>query len=651
MEGLTIPKLSKAGAGVAPAGPEKEAGRSLLPAFATPDWLRENHHLMRADLRKLAVWLGQEHADWPAEADGTDEAAFWRTVHGFAQRWTWFLWQFEDRIEKTFGRVKGGRKLLGPRVLRAASEKAQSLRPFGPGTGDATIFDDLETLWQAREVELVAQSVWVLFWLEGPEGRLIATSWLVEPEIEALVGDGVRSARYSVDPERGNLVERLLGEPAGAQLEGLAAQAEAMSEALRGEMDEAWDHLREHVAAHEDYGAAEERLSYLLFGVESLFAALEELEDARREALARCRHASLRALLQETLDALPETRFADSAHALKERVSELLADAGLPLGFPDSEWERCRELAERFRAEIVEPGERERALQEASRRYVETASASNLEALQAAAEAVRVETLSSEPDAVLDAIGACLGDLVGQFGSMADRGAGDGDGTAPGSKDRARGLHTEIEELKEANREAEERIATLSQAVEDAGEENDGLRRERHRLQQRIAALEGVAPPETATEDRGAPPPASYAELPAWTARHFDGRVALAGRALRALKGAEFENVALVGRAIGLLGGSYWRMKTEGGGELREAFDGELSALRLLETPSLSRDRQGKARDDFTVEWNGRRLTLDRHLKTASITRDPRYCFRLYFVWDDEDRQVVIGHLPGHMKT
>jgi len=348
---------------------------------------------------------------------------------------------------------------------------------------------------------------------------------------------------------------------------------------------------------------------------------------------------------------LPETRFADGADLLKERVSGLLADAGLPLGFPEPEWERCRGLAERFRAEIVEPGEREQALQEASRLYAQTPNAPNLEALQAAAEAVRAEPLSSEPAAALDAIGACLGDLVGKFGSMADRNDSGGGGAAPGLKDREQALRAEIDELKAANREAEERIAALSRTVDDAGEENAGLRREKHRLQQRIAALEGVAPPEAATEDRSAPPPADYAELPAWTARHFDGRVALAGRALRALKGAEFEDVGLVGKAIGLLGGSYWRMKAEGGRELREAFDDELRALRLLETPSLSRDRQGKARDDFSVEWNGRRMTLDRHLKTASNTRDPRYCFRLYFAWDDADQQVVIGHLPGHMKT
>ena len=622
---------------------------SGLPAFVTPDWLREHHHLMRADLRKLAAWLGEEYGDWLAEADGSDEGVFWRAVHAFALRWSWFLWLFEERIGKIFGQVKGDRKQLGPRVLREACDRARSLRPVGSGGSEATVLDDLETLWQARERELVAQSVWVLSCLEGLESRLIALPWLAEPEIEELVGDAVRRMRFGRNPERADLVERLLGEQAGAHLEELAARADAVCESLRREASEAWTRLREHVAAHEDYRAAEERLSFLLFDLESRADDLEELEDARREALARCRHEGLRALLREPLDALPETRFAAQADALGERIARLLDGVGMPLGFPDPEWERCRGLAGSFRAEVMEPGQRERTLQEASRRYAESPNASNLEALQAAAEAVSEQPVSSEPASALDAMEACLRELVGRFGTVEARAAADRENVLPAPGDREGALRAEIDELKAANRKAEERVAGLSQAMKDIDEENAGLRREKHRLRQRLAALEGNAPP--AAEGCAASLPQSYAALPAWTERHFEGHVALSGRALRSLKGAEFEDVGLVGKAVRLLGETYWRMKTEGGKELRQAFDDELNALRLLETPSLSRDRQGKARDEFSIEWNGRRLMLDRHLKTAAKTRDPRYCFRLYFAWDDRERQVVIGHLPGHMKT
>ncbi len=623
--------------------------RSGLPAFVTPDWLRERHHLMRADLRKLAAWLGEEYGDWPAEADGTDEGVFWRAAHAFAQRWTWFLWLFEDRIGKIFGEVKGGRKQLGPRVLREASDRARSLRPAGLDIGEATVLDDLETLWQARERELVAQSVWVLSCLEGPESRLISLSWLVEPEIGELVGDAVRRMSFGRNPERADLVERLLGEQAGVHLEGLAARADGVCESLRKEASAAWARLREHVAAHEDYRAAEEELPSLLFDLESRADDLEELEGARREALARRRHGVLRALLREPLDALSETRFAGQADALGERTARLLDDVGTPLGFPDAEWELCRGLAGSFRAEIMEPGERERTLQEASRRYAEVPNASNLEALQAAAEAVSPQPASSEPATALDALEACLRELVGRFGSVEARAAADREDVLPAPGDREGAVRAEIEELKAANREAEERIAALSQAREDIGEENAGLRREMHRLRQRLAAMGGDVSP--ALGSCAVSLPESYAELPAWTERQFGARVAFSGRALRSLKGAEFDDVGLVAKAVRLLGETYWRMKTEGGRELRQAFEDELNALRLLETPSLSRDRQGKARDDFSIEWNGRRLILDRHLKTAAKTRDPRYCFRLYFAWQDRERQVVIGYLPGHMKT
>ena len=79
----------------------------MLPEFATPEWLKENHHLMRADLRKLASAMAEDCSDWPAAVDGSDDAAFWRAVHTLAQRWAWFLWLFEERILELFGRVKG----------------------------------------------------------------------------------------------------------------------------------------------------------------------------------------------------------------------------------------------------------------------------------------------------------------------------------------------------------------------------------------------------------------------------------------------------------------------------------------------------------------------------------------------------------------
>ena len=620
-----------------------------LPRFVTPEWLQENYHLMKADRRKLAAAIGEEYPDWPVEADGNDEAAFYRAVHTFAQRWTYFPWLFEDRVLRTFGRVKGRRKQLGPRVLNAAWERARALRTDAPGDGEPTVLDDLDTLCEAGEHALAAKSVWVLSCLENPDSRFIVAPWLAKPGIGSLVGNAINGAGLGWHPVRDDLVERLDREASGPHLEKLVARADAECAVLGKEIADAYGRLRQHVSKHGDYRAAEDAgLSSLFLELEDLADNLHEIGHAGNGALARHRHFALRSLLEETVEAMGQTKFANEADEIKERVRSLLED--VPFRFPDTDWENCRELAERFRASIVEPGMHELELQEASRRYAENPSAENRDVLHAAASAERENVRSTEPArTALDEISACLSGLVKRFSYMDRSVEEEVSGGEPLDPEPL--LRAEIGELKTAKRAAEERIASLAQTLQDAREENSELRRQKHRLQRRLAALEDGAGEPVAEDGRTVPPLESYAHLPVWAERHFQGRVALAGRALRAIKSAEFEDVGLVGKAIELLGGAYYRMKNEGGRELRDVFDDELRGLRLQETPSLSPDRQGKARDDFSMEWNGRRLTLDRHLKNNAKTRDPKHCFRLYFTWDDATGQVVIGHLPGHMKT
>ena len=631
---------------------------ALLPEFVTPDWLKDNHHLMRADLRKLASAMAEDYSDWPAAVDGSDEGAFWRAVHTLAQRWAWFLWLFEERILDLFGRVKGRKKLLGRLVLKSASERAKALRPTTPGVSEEHILDHLETLWEEGERVLVAQLVWVLWCSGGPESAYMMSSWLEEPEIERLVGHAVHRSRFRGLGERDDLVDRLKREAGGPHLERLAARADEECAMLRKDIADAYGRLKTHVAEHDGDRPATDLLSYLVLDMAALADELDEIETVRNLALARSRHGALRTLLEGAAEAAGQTAPAGGGSALTGQIEALLLDTALPRRMPDPEWESCREQAERLHSAIVEPGAHELALREASRRYAENPSAENLEALHAAASAEREHPRSLKPaKKALDEVAACLGNLVQRYGSVAEH---DGDedeevdgGEAFGGKtsDRERALRAEIGDLKAANRTAEERIAALEQALADAGEENDGLRREKHRLQRRLAAVDGAGDPSPA-EDETVPALERYADLPSWAERHFQGRVVLAGRALRALKSAGFEDVGLVGRAIEVLAGSYWQMKTGGGGKaLRDAFEEELRELRLQETKSISRDRQGKARDDFSMDWDGRRLMLDRHLKNNTKTRDPRHCLRVYFTWDETTRHVVIGHLPGHMRT
>ena len=601
-------------------------------------------------MRKLAAQLREDYADWPAEADGGDAAAFWSAVHALADRWTYFLPLFEERILATCGRVKGRKKQLVPRLLYSVGERARALRPLAPGEPEPPVPEDLETLFVAGEHGLAAQAVWVLSCLEGPENGYAVSPWLSEPEIDALVGDAVDRVRPGWRPERADLVERLTDVSAGPHLERLAARAADECAALDAEIADAWSAFRKHVAEQESYGPAAGEISFRLLDLGMLADERDEIADARDDALGRIRHAALRMLLGDTLDSLADTAPGGAADALKEGVAALLKDDRLPAVFPDAEWEVCREAAERVRIAIVEPGERELALREVSRRYAEDPTSDNLAALHEAAEAERAHPRSLEPaEAALGEIAACLGDLVGRFGALADGARPSARPAGSAAEPPEAALGAESSDAGTAARDAEARILELTAALEAAAKENDALRRDKHRLGERLAALESA--PADAAREPEVPPLGSYADLPDWAERHFPGQVVLAGRALRSLKSARFEDVALVGKAVALLGTTYHRMKTEGGMGLREAFEDELRALKLLETPSISPDRQGRARDGFEIEWDGRKLTLDRHLKNNSGTRDPRRCLRIYFAWDETTRTVVVGHLPGHMRT
>ena len=326
-----------------------------------------------------------------------------------------------------------------------------------------------------------------------------------------------------------------------------------------------------------------------------------EIDDVRESARARCRQAALCAALEQALNAVPEALEGDTA-LLKGTIATIGENGLLPLVFPDREWERCGEQAEAFRAALVDPGEQELALREASRRYAEDPSAANRDALHAAMAAERDNPRSIEPASdILDRIVECLAALTKRFGRRTDE---DELPPLPGPRDRVRALNHEISGLKAANREAGERVAMLQAELDDARKENDSLRREQHRLLERLAAIEG-GERRGPTDGAGAPSLESYEELPAWIAEHCAGRVVLAGRAMRALKGAEFEDVGLVGKAIHLLATTYWKMKACGGLELRDTFENALRDLRLLETPSIRPGQQGKARDDFVSNGTG----------------------------------------------
>lgn len=315
-----------------PNGGGLESRPGVLPGFATPDWLGANHHLMKADLRKLAAAMAEEYPDWTA--DGSDAQAFWCAVHDQAERWTWFLWLFENRILRLFGRVKGRRKQLVPRLLTTAGDRARVIHPLARDEPEPYILEDIETLWEAGEHLLVAQVVWAMSCLEDADSRNVVVGWTSEPVIDELVGDAIQHARFVERPDRRHLLERLEREPAGPRTERLVERADAEYVALEKDVVCNWRKLQEYVAGHDDYAPALGELSILVLQVEWLNAELMEIDEMRQSARARCRQAALLTLLEDAMNAVPEALEGDTA-PLNGTIATIGEDGLLPLVFPD----------------------------------------------------------------------------------------------------------------------------------------------------------------------------------------------------------------------------------------------------------------------------------------------------------------------------
>lgn len=147
-----------------------------------------------------------------------------------------------------------------------------------------------------------------------------------------------------------------------------------------------------------------------------------------------------------------------------------------------------------------------------------------------------------------------------------------------------------------------------------------------------------------------APPiPDTYAEMGTWVQQYLAGRLFLLGRAKRELKTAAFEDVALVYRSLLLLAFEYRDMRM--GFTDDSAFKSKLLEHGLECSGSIDPMRAGLEGDTYFVNYppgSPQKEFLKFHL-CKGASRDPRYCLRIYFFWDEETETVVVGSLPAHL--
>ncbi len=188
-------------------------------------------------------------------------------------------------------------------------------------------------------------------------------------------------------------------------------------------------------------------------------------------------------------------------------------------------------------------------------------------------------------------------------------------------------------------------IADERKEIAEAAEANAYfLRAENDRLRA-LLTQRGTDP------DAQVPIPDFYDDLPDWCDKYLAGRLVLLPRAARAVGRAPFEHPSLVFRALQLLADKYRKMRL--GVVERAAYESALRNLELSESFSISSERVGEQGDEYYVFYpagSARRRLLEMHLRKGT-SHDPRHALRIYFFWDDETSQVVVGWLTSHLDT
>ena len=191
-------------------------------------------------------------------------------------------------------------------------------------------------------------------------------------------------------------------------------------------------------------------------------------------------------------------------------------------------------------------------------------------------------------------------------------------------------------------------LSELEKATEEAEyykQENIALRSRLDALRAHLIRQNGESP------DKEIPIPDSYKVMGEWVKEHLAGRLVLLPRAERAASKAEYTEVGMVYRALLILANEYRDSRMGTGTD--KAFRDALAQYGMDFSGSIDRSRAGQEGDAYYVNYpigTAQRAFLQFHI-VRGTAHENRYCMRIYFFWDDDTNQVVVGWLPSHLSN
>lgn len=197
---------------------------------------------------------------------------------------------------------------------------------------------------------------------------------------------------------------------------------------------------------------------------------------------------------------------------------------------------------------------------------------------------------------------------------------------------RVDALEIEVNESRSEAKQSFELALSEEERARSAEAQLNAARARIHLLESRLTARgDETDEPETI--------PKTWEELAEWCDRTLVGRLALASAARRGVRKPEFQDVNLISRCLVWLADNCRKIRISGGGSLSN-----IPIDQGIENAPCGTDQ-------FSFEYQGRRLTADWHIKNGGNTRDPKICFRIYYTYDEMTQQIIVADMPAHRKT
>jgi len=135
----------------------------------------------------------------------------------------------------------------------------------------------------------------------------------------------------------------------------------------------------------------------------------------------------------------------------------------------------------------------------------------------------------------------------------------------------------------------------------------------------------------------------------AWATANLSPRIWISDKAIKETeRNGQYRTPEEIGDALYALDEVYAPMRCEAQTELKTTWDERSTALGISVTPCFKREGDLKRHPEYSVSYRGGKHWCHLHLKRGGGT-DPKGMFRIYFLIDEDEQRILIGHMPSHL--